>query len=198
MKDDEILWQGPGATITRSYRPGSLIPYGRVTRPDGRINHGWIDLRGRPELVASIPEAQASEGLLRLLRVIATPGSPLMSGACECGVFDRPELGAAQRWQAGGFVTVVFQHAEKNVDPQALIELAADILRGVRFTPEYGMAFEMMVAPLKLFFERTDCHDLLIKSVGVGASESKAWEAFNYAASAAAQRLEELCRKACA
>ena len=99
--------------ITRSYQPGSLIPYGRVVRHDGAINHGWIDLRGHPELVASIPEAQRSEGLSNLLRVIAAPGSPLMSGACECAVFDRPELDPAQRWQAGGFVTVVFQDAEK-------------------------------------------------------------------------------------
>jgi len=70
---DEIVFQVPGCTIARTFRAETTIPYsGHDPRPDRAQNHGWFDLRGRPELVAEIKEAAASPGLRAVLRI----GSP--------------------------------------------------------------------------------------------------------------------------
>ena len=70
---DRIVEQGPGYTIAISDVAGTLVPYLPAPRPDGSSNHGWTDLRGRPDLVNQIPEAARSAALSRILTVIADP-----------------------------------------------------------------------------------------------------------------------------
>lgn len=184
--EDEIIYQGPGYTIARTYKAETLVPYGRAERPEGAINHGWIDLCDHPERVAEIPEAKRSVGLSKLLRVIADPASEIMSSACECCAF---ELGAevdGPRWHVGGFVMVMFRDADRNVDAQNLVDMARYILSGISASSKHHVGFEMIVEPLKFFFGRTDCHALMLKTLGYGADEAEAWAAFDYAAGAAA------------
>jgi hypothetical protein len=184
--DDEILFQGPGYAIARTLTPGTLVPYERFVRADGNINHGWIDLRGKPERVIEIPEANKSKGLAELLRILANPSSKLMSGVCECAAFDcGPDTGGP-RWQVGGFVTVMFRDTEKNVVAQNFVDLAQYILSGIPAAEDIHIGFEFVIEPLKLFFGRTDCHDLMIKPLGYGPDEQAAWVAFDYAATATA------------
>ena len=76
---DTIIRRGPGFVIAQSDVAETLIPYSGSLRRDGDINHGFKDLRGRPELVDEIPEAKKSKGLANLLRVIAHTASPFMS-----------------------------------------------------------------------------------------------------------------------
>ena len=93
----EILHEGPGWVIARSDTPGTLVPYGQTERPDGSMNHGWIDLRDRPDRVASVPEAARSIGLFKLLQVIADPVSKVMSIGCECAAVEE----GIPRWRVG-------------------------------------------------------------------------------------------------
>jgi len=51
------------------------LPYRTEARPDGSVNNGFMDLRGRPEAAAIVTEAQASGYLPDLLVALATPGS---------------------------------------------------------------------------------------------------------------------------
>ncbi len=164
---DDIVHRGPCYVIARTDRPSGLVPYFRDQRPDGTTNHGWLDLRGHPERVALIPEAQRSLGLTEMLRIIADRRSPLMSGACECCSFDRSLVNPAESaWQVGGFVTVMYQDPERNTNQDELLRLAGWIAN--RVVPQVQesqlmVALEMTAEPLKLFFERTDCHALLVK-----------------------------------
>lgn len=189
--DDEILFQGPGYTVARTHCAETLVPYGRTEQADGGVNHGWIDLRDQPGLVAHVPEARRSEGLAALLRAIATPASPLMSSACECGAFHQAELTEHARWQVGGFVTVMFRDAGMNADPQNLVDLAMDVLSGVAGSSAHHFGYEMIVEPLKSFFGREDCYALMLKPLGYGEDEAEAWAAFDFAASAAARSITE-------
>jgi len=182
--EDEILFQGAGYTIARTARAETSVPYGAAARHDGNRNYGWIDVRGRPELVDSIPEVQRSTGLAHLLRAIAAPQSPIMSSACECAAFER--VGESnRRWQVGGFVVVMFQDADLNADSQNLVNLATQILRGIAPTQEHQIGFELTIEPLRTFFGRGDCFALMLKALGYGREEADAWSAFGYAASAA-------------
>jgi hypothetical protein len=85
----EILYQGPGYTIARTDTPETLVPYEPARRRNGDMNYGWIDLRDRPERVQDVPEAARSEGLSKVLRMIADPVSQIMSIGCECQAFER-------------------------------------------------------------------------------------------------------------
>jgi len=190
--DDEILFQGPGFTIARSHVPGTLVPYASANRADGNVNHGWLDLRGRPDLVSQIPEARKSAGLTKLLEAIAQPSSELMSSGCECAAFDHGEEAPNSRWHVGGFVDVMFKDAERNRDPESLVTLARRLLAGVRGSEEHHFGFEMIVEPLKAFFGHDGCHALMAKPIGYGPDEQKAWTNFNFAASALADAVTAL------
>lgn len=158
---EEIIHQSPGYTIARSSIPSGLVPYFAADRPDGNVNHGWFDLRGHPERVALIPEAVRSSGLSEMLRAVADPRSELMSAACDCAAFS----GCSQnpKWHVGGYVTVMYQDGDKNVNSGDLIELARQILQRVRVDTRHEIRFELIVKPTKIFFDRTDCHELLLK-----------------------------------
>lgn len=188
--EDEVLHQGPGYTIAKTSQPGTLVPYPRVVRPDG-INHGWIDTRGRADLVEQIPEAAKSRGLREMLLAVARPDSPVMSSGCECGAFPN-ESGGYPAWHVGGFVMLMFSDPDRNSDWKELEQLAIAILRGIQGTPNHVIGYEAIIEPLKVFFGRLDCYALMFKPMGYGDTEAEAWEAFDFAAAAAAKSLTVL------
>ncbi len=64
-----VNWEGKG------------IPYGRITRNSG-VNHGFMDLKGHPELVASVPELESDHALRALVIAIRQPDCGLFSVGC--------------------------------------------------------------------------------------------------------------------
>ncbi|MCC7247429.1 MAG: hypothetical protein IT473_02290 [Lysobacter sp.] len=188
--DDEILYQGPGYTIAKSSKAGTLVPYSSVKRPDD-TNHGWIDTRNRPDLVSLIPEASGRSGLTDILTVVAQPGSPIMSSGCECGLFEH-SLDTKLKWHAGGFVMLMYDDGDRNSDWKQLEELATWILSGINPTQNHITGYEIIIEPLRHFFGRTDCYALMFKPMGYGDTEEAAWLAFDFAASAAAKSLARM------
>jgi hypothetical protein len=184
---DEIVDQGPGYTIARSSIPSGVVPYFPGERPDGNVNHDWFDLRGQPRRVVLIPEATRSPGLSAMLRAVADPQSQLMSAACDCPAFNRGI--EDPKWQVGGFVTVMYQDGDRNVDSNKLIELARLILHRTHVDTLHWTGFQFTVEPINIFFGRIDCHELLVKPVGYGNDEATAWAAFEEAAQATAEAL---------
>jgi hypothetical protein len=81
-----ILFQIPGITIASDPVAHTMAPYFGMVRPDGSgINYGFVDLRGRPELVDEISEVQEYPCLRSLLVVLSQNGSPFMSIGCDRG-----------------------------------------------------------------------------------------------------------------
>ncbi len=74
---DTILFQEPGVTIAYDDQAHTVAPYGHSVRPNGDVNHGFIDQRDRPELVHLIPEANASPGLQKILVALNRKGLTL-------------------------------------------------------------------------------------------------------------------------
>lgn len=185
---ETVLEQGPGYHILMSSMPRTLVPFPPAEHDEG-INHGWIDLRGRPDLVASVPEAARSKGLAELLRAIADPASELMTGGCECGLFESETDGVPPLY-VGSYVDVMFKDAHRNADPQNLVDLATSILAGVRPSADHFVMYDLIIEPLKAFFGRRDCFSLMIRPMGFGSTEASAWAAFDEATRAVARAIE--------
>ena len=192
---DEILKQGRGYMISQSDIAATAVPYGPADREDGDRNYGFVDLRDQPDLVDEIPEAKKSDGLAELLRAINAPGSALMSIGCECGAFSQEaaQEGGPTRY-IGSYVAITFRDPGRNSEPKALIDLARAILGRVRIDERHIVTFEMILEPLKHFFGRSGCFELLVKPAGRGRCDQEAWEAFDhvtFATAAAIRRLQE-------
>jgi hypothetical protein len=172
------------------------VPYGAVDHGDGEHNHGFHDLRDRPDLVVDIPETSKSTGLQNLLRVINAAGSPLMSIGCECGYFSHESASEGNpTGYVGSYVGVTFRDPARNAAPETLVKLAGDGLRDIKPSATHQISFEMLVEPLNLFFGFHDRFELSIRCFGHGFSEQEAWDAFAVSTNAAAESLKVIVTK---
>jgi len=96
--DFEIEFEGEDATIL-------TLPYERNFE-NGRTNHGFRDVRGRPELALEIQEAARSPALKELLAALAQPASAYFSIGCDL----RPWLPAepGHPHQTAGYIQLAF------------------------------------------------------------------------------------------
>jgi len=102
-----------GIRIRYGIERGNTVPYPPLF-DDIRRNHGFIDTRGRPDLVDEIPEARESVALAALLTSLALPGSRLVSLGCDLGQHDEPKARLETRRVAGGYVQVVARRGQDN------------------------------------------------------------------------------------
>lgn len=96
---------------------GTTVPYPPLY-DDIRRNHGFVDLRGKPELVREVLEAAESGALFRLLIALSQPRSQVCSLGCDLGT----HVNSAARWGtrqvAGGYVQIAdsrFENFEFNI-----------------------------------------------------------------------------------
>jgi hypothetical protein len=61
---------------------GKGVPYGRATRSDGALNHGFKNLKGDLSQLDSIPELNDEPALRSLIGAINAPSSALFSIGC--------------------------------------------------------------------------------------------------------------------
>lgn len=187
MSEPTILYQGPGFTIAETKEASTLVPYGPARREDGNQNHGFMDLRGRPDLVDNIPEVQKSTGLATLLKTIADPSSKLMSSGCECHAFENTDNPDKPRWTAGCYTNVMFLDADKNKKPSSVFDIAVYSLNGIGPPPDgTHIGFEFLIEPLRTFFGAEGCYSVEMKPLGHGKTKDEAWDAMNYALEALA------------
>jgi hypothetical protein len=85
---------------------GNTVPYGRLFRGLNR-NHGFVDLRGRPDLVARIPEVAQSPALKVLLSQAAQSQSPLFTLGCDLGAHQEETDENGVTHVAGGYVQLM-------------------------------------------------------------------------------------------
>jgi hypothetical protein len=93
-------------TVDFYKQEGIAVPY--PARLDGsRHNHGFIDLRGRPDLAAKIPESSHSHALRALLVELSEHGSAFFTVGCDLGSHEEPESDENSRYVAGGYVQLM-------------------------------------------------------------------------------------------
>ena len=81
-----------------------VLPYVRNFE-QGRTNHGFRDMRGRPELIDAIAEAGTSPALKELLRTLAQPASRYFSIGCDLRTW--PPSERSDLHQAAGYVQLL-------------------------------------------------------------------------------------------
>jgi hypothetical protein len=81
------------------------VPYPAFSSPT-RTNHGFVDLRGRPELAGKIAEAIPSRKFRALLVRLAGSDASLFSIGCDLGHHSDLEAEKGRRRVAGGYLHV--------------------------------------------------------------------------------------------
>lgn len=120
-----------GLTVAYSVNPrGNTIPY-KTVFDEIRRNWGFVDLRGRPELVGQLEEASRSVGLRGLLQDLAQPSSSIISLGCDLGEHSERGRPFKTRRTAGGYVQIA-DAAPGRLSPSELQSLARLIEEGLK------------------------------------------------------------------
>lgn len=90
---------------------GITVPYGPIF-DETHNNHGFRDLRGRPDLALGVAEGSQSPALQALLIDFAQPNSKFFSLGCDLGNHEDFE-DDEYRYTAGGYIQIV---AERYLD----------------------------------------------------------------------------------
>src|ERR1700677_4485709 len=85
---------------------GMTVPYPPLL-DDIRRNHGFFDLRGRPDLAAEIAEGLQSTAMQGLLVTLAQPCSHLFTLGCDLGEHEQSESNENGRYAAGGYLQLM-------------------------------------------------------------------------------------------
>jgi hypothetical protein len=85
---------------------GITVPY-PAAEFAGRVNHGFSDTRGRPDLAATIAEGTASRALRNLLVALAQPGAKFFSVGCDLGAYEEKPAPGKILQVFGGYLQIM-------------------------------------------------------------------------------------------
>lgn len=106
---------------------GITVPYPPLF-DEIRSNHGFVDLRGCPELAKQIAEAVQSQALRETLCQLAERGSPFFTVACELGAHEELDSPVECRYVAGGYLQILDANYSERL-PNDYLVLAQAIAR---------------------------------------------------------------------
>jgi hypothetical protein len=191
MTEPTILFQSPGITIAFDPVAHTLAPYFGSNRPDG-TNHGFFDLRDRPDLVDSIPEVQENPFLRNVLVALNRKGSRFMSIGCERGPI-RQTGQSDWPFAVCAYTTVAFRDLPSNRSKEDHVRLAHSIWE--KFEPQsriMPVLLELTIEPLKLLWDINDAFALDLKMIANGRTEQEAMTVLSRLGPAVADVIEEL------
>lgn len=141
---------------------GNTVPYPPLT-DDIRRNRGFVDLRGRPDLVSAIEETRDSPALCVLLEDLAQPHSRIITLGCDLG--EHVERRRPLKWRrvAGGYVQIATVPLGEGGIPKLLeVARAAERLLGEDVGEDHWeVKFEL--CPVAFSFEkRVEAHSIWI------------------------------------
>ncbi len=161
------------------------VPYPAIRRPNSE-NHGFIDIKNRPELAGDIPKARDFPPLLNLLRAINRSGSPFATLGCEkafsdYSVPDHPEL----KTKLCGYVDICFARVDRNLDRGAFEEAAFSLASYAAGKPQPQFSKARMelcratYAPLVSSDIKEAAYCMSIWVAGFGVTEAEALERYS-------------------
>jgi hypothetical protein len=106
FQDQAELVTGMLAIDFEIEKEGMTVPYPPLSN-DIRCNHGFVDLRGRPDLAIEIPEGSQSPALKAILVELSEPDSHLFTLGCDLGTHEEPWRVESARHVAGGYVQLM-------------------------------------------------------------------------------------------
>jgi hypothetical protein len=102
------------------------VPYG-PSYENGRTNHGFVDLRGRPREAARVVEAIGSIALRGILVRAAEKSSPLFTIGCDLGRHRWSRTGLKNPEVAGGYLHLAIADYQ-SADSQLYQDMAEKIV----------------------------------------------------------------------
>ena len=176
--DGILVFESSCAVVQLSDRLSTVVPYGSIDQEDGNVNHGYIDLIGRPDLVESVPEVHGYPELGDILR-FCNGQSPYFTVGCEKGFFktEDSDLASTVPDYLGSYVNIAFRDLEKNTK-EDICALAVRIANEIGDCP-YAIWFDLVVERGGLF--GADCHLLFARIQGYGPTQQEARRSWGYA-----------------
>ena len=128
---------------------GMTVPYPPFF-DDVRKNHGFVDVRGRPELASQIAEASDSLTMTTLLIELAQPNSKIFSVGCDSGTKLLTEEKLPHT--AGGYVQIMHAtYADRSPDDYArYADAVAETLKARSQDNEWRVHFVLTPVAFKL------------------------------------------------
>jgi hypothetical protein len=130
---------------------GMTVPYPPLY-DDIRRNHGFVDIRGRPDLASKIPEASQSPALTDLLLGLSEPHSPLFTLGCDLGAHEEMSSDVGARCVAGGYVQLMqASHSDRSPEDYTTLGYAiAQVLEDKAQGHNWFMRFVLQLVALTL------------------------------------------------
>jgi hypothetical protein len=126
------LWSRGGCGVWIDDSWGPAVPYPPVDHGHGAKNHGYARVKGDPDAVALIPEAQDWPELQDFLRVVNAADSPIETVGCEKAVLPigdakalfPPDMdGGPPTVKLGSYVDMMFTDLPLNDQPENILLL---------------------------------------------------------------------------
>jgi len=114
-----------------------------------RRNHGFTDLRGRPDLAAGIVESAGSRAMTDLLVALARPGSKLFTVGCDLGIKESDDEAPNT---AGGYIQIMSsEYARRTPDDYArFAQAVAEMLKAKSEDEDWEVRFILRPVRFKL------------------------------------------------
>jgi hypothetical protein len=165
-------------TIYCTTDAGPPIPYGAVQHDGDRRSDAFVDLRGRPDLVPGIYEADGKPGLVALLTEINGVSSDVMSLGCEnaiCPVAPEHQAARDAVCYVGSYVDLAFRDTAHAAEHGRCLDLASQIADTAALTASDRTIYEIGIEPMQTYFEQPGCFSLMLKICTFGRDEGEAW-----------------------
>ena len=143
-----LLWREQNRSVWIANAWGPAIPYGPVDHGDGHQNHGYKRVKGNPEAVRNIPEAQGWPEFQEFLITVNGAESPIESVGCEKGFFP-VDLAGDALIKLGSYIDVIFTELTLNERPETLLLLASRLLHAVKGCESWWGDVEIALQPFK-------------------------------------------------
>jgi hypothetical protein len=143
-----------------------------MDRPEGGRNHGYKRLKGAPEAIGQIPEAEGYPELAALLVAVNGPDSPIESVGCEKRVL--PVDAGDARVQLGSYIDVIFTDAGLNDSAEHALQLAVHLLQAVQGCARWWTFVEAVLQRFRFVPQTVAPWGLMVRVNAHGRDEAEA------------------------
>jgi hypothetical protein len=132
-------------------KEGMTVPYPPLF-DDVRQNHGFVDVRGRPDLASRIAEGSQSAAMRNLLIRLAQPGSKLFTVGCDLGTKCLEDDNFPHT--AGGYIQIMNSEYEKRT-PEVYAKFAQAVAEMLRPTcADHYWQVRFLLKPVQFKLDR--------------------------------------------
>lgn len=172
-----VLWTEETRTIYVDEALGPAVPYPPVSRTDSESNYGYVRLKGRIDLISTIPELTNWPEYRQFVSDINIAESPIESVGCAIGMFpvsDQPAITC----RVGSYLDLVFSETAEAEDPIAHLDLAAQFMASVSGCERWWSSVEIGLQRFRYLPGTAAPLGLMLRISAHGRTEAEARQCF--------------------